>query len=786
MVLLSPLFFVPSLLKARATSALESRTGLVASVDHVSLGAHGASLAGVHLKPRDGAGVQIDVEQVDAEFGWFSALVRGASAVKSVQAKGVDAEVDIASPAFAELRQKLSAKSDTSESSSGTHTQRNVEATRFALTVRDGEHELLVVDGVSAQVSPTQITSSLNRLRAQKPGLAAVAMTGVEATLERDKELRVSNVRVDEARISIETPVLPSGAISDRDRAHDDDDDDTADPDPSAQPSTAAPVVAKPSGERQKSLQSLLARLAPDAVLELKRARIEQVSGRESLPILNDVACEIRLQPDGAIRVTGKGAAQAGGRLHVDMRFWPADLRADGRVTMTALPLTLFVPILPSVPWYEPEKSRINTELTIKAESPARVFLEGYANLTNLSVSATRLATTPVQGIDFSIAGRGHWQPLERRLEIETGSIGLGKAKADVRGAVEITSDHYAFDLNANMRPTPCTDAVRSIPAALLGDMALAEWRGNIAAKLRFQTDSRDLDKTELKVDITDRCGFEVVPVNADLSRFARPFVHTVTEPDGTVFEMETGPGTDNWTPIESMSPYFVTAVMIHEDPQFFFHHGFSPVNIRNALVRDLRERRYAVGASTISMQLVKNVFLHREKTLARKIQEVLLTWWTERVMEKRDILELYLNVIEYGPGIYGIRNAAQHYWNRMPSELSPAEGVFLATILPAPKRFHSQYDRNALSSGPASNMRSFMRRLGERGAFDKEATDFGLQELEHFRFTREGQAAPPRTVPGSAAPLPYQQALRDQAFDNTTTNANTAHAFGSAPRSLD
>jgi membrane peptidoglycan carboxypeptidase len=232
-----------------------------------------------------------------------------------------------------------------------------------------------------------------------------------------------------------------------------------------------------------------------------------------------------------------------------------------------------------------------------------------------------------------------------------------------------------------------------------------------------------------------------------------------VTEPDGKVFEMETGPGTSAWTPIEAMSPYFVHAVLVHEDPQFFSHHGFSLINIRNALARDLKERRYAVGASTITMQLVKNVFLHREKTLARKIQEVLLTWWTERVMEKRDILELYLNVIEYGPGVYGIRQAAQHYWNRLPSELSPAEGVFLSTILPNPKKYHSYYDKNALSSSWMSQMRSQMKRMGERGAYDAKAVEYGMAEIEHFKFARDGAPAAPRIIPGATAPLPYMAA---------------------------
>src|SRR5262249_35745023 len=160
------------------------------------------------------------------------------------------------------------------------------------------------------------------------------------------------------------------------------------------------------------------------------------------------------------------------------------------------------VPILPSVPWYAPEKSRIDAELTIKAESPARVSLDGHASLRNVSLAADRLAAMPVEGIALSIAGRGHWLPLARRLEIDVGSFGLGKARADVSGAVELTQDHYAFDIAANLPPTSCTDAVRSIPAALLGDMALAQWRGTIGGKLRFQTDSRDLDKTVFEVKV--------------------------------------------------------------------------------------------------------------------------------------------------------------------------------------------------------------------------------------------------------------------------------------------
>jgi membrane peptidoglycan carboxypeptidase len=132
-------------------------------------------------------------------------------------------------------------------------------------------------------------------------------------------------------------------------------------------------------------------------------------------------------------------------------------------------------------------------------------------------------------------------------------------------------------------------------------------------------------------------------------------------------------------------------------------------------------------------------------------------------------MLELYLNVIEYGPGIYGIRSAAKHYWNREPSELSPAEGVFLATILPNPKHFHSYYQKNALSSGWVSNMRKMLQRLGERGAYDKDATEYGLHELERFRFARDKQPAEPRAIAGTAALLPYQTPDAQEVYETNT-----------------
>ena len=100
---------------------------------------------------------------------------------------------------------------------------------------------------------------------------------------------------------------------------------------------------------------------------------------------------------------------------------------------------------------------------------------------------------------------------------------------------------------------------------------------------------------------------------------------------------METGPGTPAWTPIELISPFMVQAVVAHEDGRFFTHHGFARArDRRGAVAQPQGARRFKFGASTITMQLVKNVFLHRDKLLARKVQEALIVWWLEQQWDKR------------------------------------------------------------------------------------------------------------------------------------------------------
>ncbi|MCS7017230.1 MAG: monofunctional biosynthetic peptidoglycan transglycosylase [Gemmatales bacterium] len=144
-----------------------------------------------------------------------------------------------------------------------------------------------------------------------------------------------------------------------------------------------------------------------------------------------------------------------------------------------------------------------------------------------------------------------------------------------------------------------------------------------------------------------------------------------------------------SWTGIENVSPYFLHAALVGEDRKFFYHNGFDWQSIKAAIYESVRRRRPPHGASTITQQCARSLFLWQGRSWIRKGLEAYYTVWMELLLSKRRILELYVNVIELGEGIYGIEAAAQHYYGKAAKDLSREEAAMLAAILPAPKRWN-------------------------------------------------------------------------------------------------
>jgi monofunctional biosynthetic peptidoglycan transglycosylase len=143
-----------------------------------------------------------------------------------------------------------------------------------------------------------------------------------------------------------------------------------------------------------------------------------------------------------------------------------------------------------------------------------------------------------------------------------------------------------------------------------------------------------------------------------------------------------------SWVPLTRISPYLVKAVLIAEDDKFWTHEGFDFEAMQKALERDIREKKFKFGGSTISQQLAKNLYLTPSKNPLRKIKEAILTWRLENALPKKRILELYLNVAEWGEGLFGIDEASQHYYGKPASALTAEEASRLASVLPNPLKY--------------------------------------------------------------------------------------------------
>ncbi|HEX5003378.1 MAG TPA: biosynthetic peptidoglycan transglycosylase, partial [Bacteroidia bacterium] len=271
----------------------------------------------------------------------------------------------------------------------------------------------------------------------------------------------------------------------------------------------------------------------------------------------------------------------------------------------------------------------------------------------------------------------------------------LNKINMELLGEAGHTSS-YKAGIHLKMDETPCQDFFTSLPNGLFNSLKGIEASGTVSYKLNFDVDTGQPDSVRFNSDFNasnfhiNRFGRE------DLSKMSRPFEYEARENDKVVKTFIVGPENHDFTPLESISLYLIYCVLTAEDGTFYFHKGFNEEAFRMSIATNLKEKRFARGGSTITMQLVKNVHLNRDKTISRKIEEALLVWLIENnhLCSKDRMLEVYLNIIEWGPGIYGITDAARYYFNKSPAELNLEESIYLSSIIPNPKLFRYAFDQ--------------------------------------------------------------------------------------------
>ena len=167
-----------------------------------------------------------------------------------------------------------------------------------------------------------------------------------------------------------------------------------------------------------------------------------------------------------------------------------------------------------------------------------------------------------------------------------------------------------------------------------------------------------------------------------------------------------------SWTSLHKVSKVALAAIIISEDSAFYQHNGYDLEQIKKAIEINFKKGRYVRGASTITQQTVKNILLSKNKSLLRKSKELLLSLIMEQKLSKQRILELYINIAEWGDGIFGIYKASHHYFSKDPEYLTAKEGAFLATLLPSPKRYSRILQAQGLTDFVEGRIHSILQKL--------------------------------------------------------------------------
>jgi len=200
------------------------------------------------------------------------------------------------------------------------------------------------------------------------------------------------------------------------------------------------------------------------------------------------------------------------------------------------------------------------------------------------------------------------------------------------------------------------------------------------------------------------------------------------------------------WVPASRISPHLEEAVIVGEDLEFFSHGGFSIHEIEQSIRRAVEEREAPRGASTITQQLAKNLWLSPSRNPLRKGREVVLTRHLEKHLTKSRILELYLNVVEFGPGVYGAEAAARHYFGKPASALSPREAAMLAAALPRPSQWHPGVE----SPYYARRVETLLERMRQVTFLDRR---LGIEAPEPEEVPLEVREPPPSSEDAAVPP---------------------------------
>ena len=345
-----------------------------------------------------------------------------------------------------------------------------------------------------------------------------------------------------------------------------------------------------------------------------------------------------------------------------------------------------------------------------------------------------RLAPHPID--DLSASGKVEFLALgDGTLRADFPDLTLGQARTHLLLEATAINDKPLVHLRAEMPRQDCGAVAKSIPTAMLATIGSIEAKGEMSLLVDLTVPLQNAYKANLELAFDDATCEVTQFGNVKVEELAQDFSRPVNENGTLLDDVQVGPTSGAWVPLAELKPWTPWSMIATEDGRFYKHRGIAPGLVLRAIRLDLDYGRFVYGGSTITQQLVKNIFLTRAKNLSRKFEELLIVWQMERKLPnaKDRILELYINFIEFGPKIYGLQRAAQTYFAKDAKLLTPLESAFLAANKPCPRCGYARFVGKKWDPWWQERMIGIMTKMRDEGIISEEQYVAEAPYIPHF-----------------------------------------------------
>ncbi len=420
-----------------------------------------------------------------------------------------------------------------------------------------------------------------------------------------------------------------------------------------------------------------------------------------------------RLAPGGALEVRA-AIDDAGIARPLSLELSPHDLTVT--VRGDRIPLRGLAAIAPR--GLGLDDARATGELHLrKIERAIEIIADGSfdgVSLDHRALAAEPIAVTATVGATLLVAPDA--------ITVQRFALDSGAIHTKIGGWLRRSSP-ASGQVDVELASAPCADLLASLPTQIRGPLDGMVLDGSLGGRARLTIDlAAPIGAgTVLTTELFGACVTVAEPPAADVMALTRATPHVFVDGSRAVI----GPGEPGWFDLRQMPTRLHGAFTSAEDGRFWEHDGFDVQQIARSLEIDLRERRLARGGSTISQQLIKNAFLTHRRTLDRKLQEAVLTWRLEARLEKKQILERYLNIIELGPRVFGVGAAAKHWFGTTPRGLTVRQAAFLAALTSEPTSMARRVRRHGgLDPDSAERVATVLRAMRRDGVIGTEEFD--------------------------------------------------------------